>query len=179
MVQRSGWKYPFAHRAEIIKMKTCLRIFLAISLLLSSLSVTVFSQEKALGQFESQTGIGAPKLTGSAAYDSASQTYAISGAGSNMWFGRDEFHFVWKKMKGDFILRTRMEFIGKGAVAHRKAGWIARPSLDPDAPYVDCAEHGDGLTSLQFRRAPGSNTEQITLSITNADVLQFERKGRA
>jgi Tol biopolymer transport system component len=54
-----------------------------------------------------------------------------------------------------------------------------RPSLDADAPYADCAGHGSGLTSLQFRRAKGANTEEITLAITNADVLQFERKGNA
>jgi TolB protein len=52
-----------------------------------------------------------------------------------------------------------------------------RPSLEADAPYADAAEHGDGLTALQFRRTKGANTEQLTLAVTNADVLQFERKG--
>ena len=94
-----------------------------------------------------------------------------------MWFTNDQCHFVWKKLKGDFILRTRVEFIGKGVVEHRKIGWMVRPNLDADAPYVDCAEHGNGLTSIQFRRAKGTNTEEIKLAITNADVLQFERKG--
>jgi hypothetical protein len=130
-----------------------------------------------LGQFDGQTDVCAPKLAGSASYDSASQEYTLSGAGTNMWFGADQFHFVWKKMKGDFILRTRTEFIGKGAIAHRKIGWMVRPNLDPDAPYADCARHGDGLCSLQFRRAKGANTEQIQLPITNANLLQFERKG--
>jgi hypothetical protein len=61
---------------------------------------------------------------------------------------------------------------------HRKVGWMVRPNLEADAPYADCAEHGgDGLTSLQFRRGQGANTEQVRLAITNANVLQFERKG--
>jgi hypothetical protein len=94
-----------------------------------------------------------------------------------MWVGRDEFQFVWKKMKGDFILRTRAEFAGKGANEHRKFGWMARPSLEADAPYADGARHGVDLTSLQFRRAQGKPTEQITLPIKNPDVLQFERRG--
>src|SRR6266404_2084949 len=161
-----------------MKTKPCLRAVVTMSAMLSSGSFPAFAQENVLGQFESQTDVGSPLLVGSATYDASNQTYTVSGAGANMWFGRDEFHFVSKRVKGDFILRTRLEFVGKGAVAHRKAGWMARPNLDADAPYVDCAEHGDGLTSLQFRRAPGSNTEQITLSITNADVLQFERKGK-
>ena len=132
---------------------------------------------EALGQFDGQTDIGTPKLAGSGTYDSATQEYTLSGAGTNMWFGADEFHFVWKKMKGDFILRTRTEFVGKGAVAHRKIGWMVRPNLEPDAPYADCAQHGDGLCSLQFRPTKGTNTDQVRLPITNANVLQFERKG--
>jgi TolB protein len=130
-----------------------------------------------VGQFDGQTDVGSPKLSGSGSYDSATQEYTLSGAGTNMWFGGDQFHFVWKKLKGDFILRTRAEFIGKGAIAHRKIGWMVRPNLEPDAPYADTAKHGDGLCSLQFRRTKGANTDQIQLPITNANVLQFERKG--
>ncbi len=135
------------------------------------------AQEDPLGQFAGHTDIGAPTLSGTANYDAANQAYTVTAAGTNMWFGRDQFHFLWKRMTGDFILRTRAEFSGRGADAHRKLGWIARPSLDADAAYADCAEHGDGLTSLQFRRAKGANTEQIVLPITNASVVQFERKG--
>jgi TolB protein len=135
------------------------------------------AQDRPLGQFDGHADIGAPRLSGSANYDLANQEYTMTAAGTNMWFGRDQFHFVWKRMKGDFILRARAEFIGKGADAHRKLGWMVRPILDAEAPYADCAEHGDGLTSLQFRQAKSANTEQIVLPITNASVLQFERKG--
>ncbi|HUC84661.1 MAG TPA: hypothetical protein VL970_05660 [Candidatus Acidoferrales bacterium] len=130
-----------------------------------------------IGEFENHGDIGAPKLAGTASYDPAEQAYTLSGAGTNMWFGADQCHYAWKKLRGDFILRTRVQFIGQGAVAHRKIGWMVRPSLDADAPYADCAEHGSGLTSLQFRRTKGANTEELVLSITNADVLQFERRG--
>jgi len=130
-----------------------------------------------LGDFEAHGDIGTPKLAGSASYDSADQSYNIAGAGTNMWFGADQCHFAWKRMQGDFLLRTRVEFLGPGVVTHRKAGWLVRPNLEPDAPYADCAEHGSGLTSLQFRRTKGANTEELVLSITNADVLQFERRG--
>ncbi|HVM47911.1 MAG TPA: hypothetical protein VMU04_07780 [Candidatus Acidoferrum sp.] len=132
-----------------------------------------------LGQLQDHADIGAPSLAGSASYDPATQTYTLTAAGTNMWFGRDQFHFAWKRLSGDFILRARAEFVGKGADAHRKLGWMARPNLEADAPYADCVEHGDGLTSLQFRRTKGAITEQITLPVTNADVLQFERKGNA
>ena len=135
------------------------------------------AQNNSLGQFEGHADIGAPVLAGSASYDLGKQEYTLTAAGTNMWFGRDQFHFLWNRLRGDFILRARAEFIGQGADAHRKLGWMVRARPDADAPYADGAEHGDGLTSLQFRRAKGATTEQIVLPVTNASVLQFERKG--
>jgi TolB protein len=160
-----------------MKTKTSLRKFITMSSLIAAGVVPALSQENPLGEFAGQTDIGSPKLPGSASYAAANQDYTVSGAGTNMWFTSDQCHFVWKKMKGDFILRTRIEFIGKGAVEHRKVGWMVRQNLEADGPYADTAKHGSGLTSLQFRRAKGTNTEEITLSITNADFLQLERKG--
>jgi hypothetical protein len=132
-----------------------------------------------LGQFEGHCDIGFPQKAGAASYDIVNQEYEITGSGVNMWGTKDEFQFVWSRLKGNFILRTRFEFVGKGVEPHRKVGWMVRPSLDLDAAYADCAEHGNGLTSLQFRPAKGTNTQEIVLAITNADVLQFERKGSA
>ena len=63
-------------------------------------------------------------------------------------------------MNGDFILQTRVELIGKGVDPHRKAGLIVRAGQDADAPYADAVVHGDGLTSLQFRRTKGAITEE-------------------
>ena len=60
---------------------------------------------------------------------------------------------------------------------HRKLGSIIRRSLKPDSAYVDAAVHGDGLTSLQFRRADGGNTEEARSAVTGADVIQLERRG--
>ena len=109
-------------------------------------------QESRLGQFDGHGDVGSPKIAGSGAYNALSQEYALSAAGVNMWAQRDEFHFAWKKMKGDFILQARVELLGTGVDPHRKLGLIVRPSLDADAPYADVAVHGDGLVSLQYRR---------------------------
>jgi len=155
---------------------TVRKFFLAITFI-SMAILSTMAQENRIGQFDDHGDIGNPKLAGSASYDDANQEYTISGAGTNMWYGGDQFHFVWKSLSGDFILRTRVEFVGKGAIAHRKVGWMVRQSLDPDSPYVDCAEHGDGLTALQVRSSKGSNTVQIPLTISNATVLQLERRG--
>src|SRR5215475_1849965 len=89
-------------------------------LLMSALISPAFSQTGPLGLFTDHTDIGAPKQAGSATYDPAVQEYVITDAGSNVWYRADQFHFVWTKWSGDFIVRARFEFIGKGAVAHRK-----------------------------------------------------------
>jgi len=130
-----------------------------------------------VGQFENHADVGKPKLSGAATYNGASQEYVLTAGGTNMWGARDEFHLAWRQLQGDFILQARVEFVGKGVDPHRKAGWIVRRSLEADSPYVDTAVHGDGLTSLQFRRAPGAVTEQIESASRGADVIQLERRG--
>jgi TolB protein len=132
----------------------------------------------ALGDFDGHGDVGAPKIAGSAAYDAATQAYTLEAGGVNMWGARDEFHFAWKRLRGDFILQARVELVGKGVDPHRKLGLIVRAGLDADAPYADAAVHGDGLTSLQFRRAKGGDTEEARSAATGADMLQLERRGR-
>src|SRR5207248_3890503 len=135
--------------------------------------------QSAVGIFDSQTDIGRVRHPGTASYDPQGQAYLIAGSGQNMWNDRDDFHFVWKRMTGNFILSTRAHFIGKGVEAHRKIGWTIRPSLDANSPHVTAALHGDGLASPQFRRAAGAMTEANTSadSLPDADaVIQLERR---
>lgn len=136
-----------------------------------------FSQQRSLGVFAEQTDVGDPIRPGRATYDPENQEYTVEGAGTNIWADRDEFHFVWKRIKGNFILTSRVKFDGKGVEQHRKIGWIVRSSLDADSAEASVALHGDGLTSLQFRRTKGSMMEELRAGVKGADVLQLERKG--
>jgi TolB protein len=131
------------------------------------------------GWFEGHGDVGSPAIAGSTTYDPANQSYTLVGAGTNMWAARDEFQFAWRRLRGDFILRANAAFLGKGTEAHRKLGWIVRSSLDPASPYVDAAVHGDGLTSLQFRRTAGADTEETRSTIAGPDIVQLERTGGA
>jgi TolB protein len=78
-----------------------------------------------VGAFDHHGDIGDPKIKGSATYNSSDQTYTLSGAGKNMWTNADQFQFLWKKIKGDFIINATVRFIGKGTVDHRKIGIMA------------------------------------------------------
>ena len=141
---------------------------------------TAVGAQSAIGIFDSQTDIGRARR-GSASYDPRSQSYLIAGSGQNMWGERDDFHLLWKRMTGNFILSARAHFVSPGVEAHRKIGWTIRPSLESTSPHVTAALHGDGLASLQFRRATAAATEEAksgdSLPPRNADaVIQLERR---
>jgi len=148
------------------------------TLLLSlAISISAWSQNDPIGVFEGHGDVGTGVIPGSAVFIPATGQYVISGAGYNIWGDHDEFQFVWKKMRGDFILYTRAEFLGSWVNYHRKVGWMVRKNLDGRSPHVNAVEHGDGLTSLQFRRTEGAQTEEHKFKITKANILQLERKG--
>jgi hypothetical protein len=150
-----------------------------MSALPSSPAIPDSPQDNPAGEFAGHTDVGSPKLHGDAAYDAARQEYTLTRAGGNLQSGRDGFHFVWKKIRGDFLLRARAEFAGGGGAERSKIGWMARPSLEADAAFVCCARHGADAASLQFRRSRGGIIREVALPVANPDVLQFERKGAA
>ncbi len=155
--------------------------FLSLALALVTLTGMAWASPNGgpLGDFEAHADVGEPKLKGYATYNAASQEYTLTAGGTNIWAKRDEFHYAWRKMKGDFILQAQVEFIGKGVDPHRKAGWMVRSSLDFDAPYADGTVHGDGLTSLQYRKTKGADTAQIEMTAAKgSDVIQLERRGK-
>jgi len=135
------------------------------------------AQKTSLGQFEGHGDVGAATKPGSAHYFRETAQYLITGAGYNIWGDHDEFHFVYRKIKGDFILSARAELVGFGVEMHRKVGWMVRQSLDGRSAHINAVEHGDGLTSLQFRRTTGAITEEKKAAITHADRIELERKG--
>jgi len=105
---------------------------------------SAFTQANSAGMFEHHTDVGNPKNSGSVRYDKASNTYTIRGSGYNIWFDRDEFQYVYKKLKGDFVLTANFEFMGEKGNGHRKIGWMVRESTD--AVHISAVSHGDGLT---------------------------------
>ncbi len=148
---------------------------LAFLLILSSVAAS--GQQNPVGIFDGHTDIGTNVKPGSATYIPGTGQYVISGAGYNVWADHDEFQFVWKKMKGDFIISTRAEFLGNWVNYHRKVGVMIRKSLDGNSAHVNTVEHGDGLTSLQFRRTAGAQTEEIKAKLTKANIIELERHG--
>src|SRR5687768_17919436 len=155
-------------------------LFLSGCLLM--ISLLVHAQENSLGIFKQHGDIGKPKLSGSASYDSTAQVYTVRGAGYNIWFGRDEFQYLYNQLKGDFILTANFEFVGKGTDPHRKIGWMVRADTNENASHVSAVSHGDGLTVMQWRLLPGAlmrdPQDEVFTTKKNYQIIQLERKGK-
>jgi len=128
--------------------------------------------------FEGSGNVGNCKLNGTLQFDKSSNTYTLTGAGTNMWATNDEFFMAWRKETGDFSLAARIAFVGAGVNAHRKIGLIIRESLQGDAKYADVCVHGDGLTSLQYRENTGEVTKEVVAPHRAPDYIKLERIGK-
>jgi hypothetical protein len=104
-----------------------------------------------IGVFEGQADVGSALVPGSASYEAASGQYTIHSAGYNIWYTRDEFRFLWKKMSGDVSLAADVAFPDPNGYGDRKAVLIIRQSLDDDAKEVLVGLHGAGMIQLAQR----------------------------
>lgn len=152
--------------------------FLLFSFLLSQAS---FAQKDTLGLFTHHQDIGNPKNPGTSSYDKVTHTYTIKGSGYNIWFNRDEFQYLYKKISGDFTLTANFEFLGDKGNNHRKIGWMIRETTAEDAVHISAVEHGDGLTVLQWRAKKGENMKdpegEIFFPDKTFEVIQLQRVG--
>ena len=97
------------------KRKSKMKMLALISIItLFHHPVLLFSQDSKMGIFGNNTDVGVVGKPGTVNYDPEKQQYLVEGSGTNIWFDNDEFQFVWKKVKGDFILRAHLNFIGDG-----------------------------------------------------------------
>ena len=95
-------------------------------------------------------------VPGSAGYDPGTQQYTIHSAGYNVWYSRDEFRYLWKRMSGDVSLAADAAFPDPNGYNDRKAILIIRQSLDDDAEEAMIAEHGTGMIHLAQRPEKGA-----------------------
>jgi TolB protein len=147
------------------------------------MTALTFAQTAKVGVFDTAVDVGKPKLAGSSAYDAAKQDYLLRGSGYNIWFNRDEFHYLANRIKGDFIVTADFEFTqSQGKDPHRKYGWMVRESLQDDAAHITATSHGDGLTVTQWRVMRGAfmrdPEDELFFPKKKAKTIQLERRGK-
>src|ERR1022692_3292150 len=98
-----------------------------------------------IGIFEGQADIGSALVPGSASYDASTKQYTINSAGYNIWYTRDEFRYLWKKMSGDVSLAADIIYPDPNGFGDRKAVLVIRQDLDDDSMEAIAALHGLGM----------------------------------
>jgi hypothetical protein len=104
-----------------------------------------------VGAFQGQSDIGSAVVPGSASYDPATKQYTINSAGYNIWYTRDEFRYLWKKVSGDVSIAADVSFPNADGFGDRKVVLMIRQTLDDDSPAVMVGQHGAGMIHLAFR----------------------------
>src|SRR5580698_9908985 len=118
----------------------------------------------ALGVFQGQSDVGGALVAGSSSYDPRTRTYTIVSAGYNIWYQRDEFRYVWKKMSGDVSLAADVAFPDTAGYNDRKAVLVIRAGLGDDAQEAVVALHGAGLMHLAWRAAAGQMMTEMRVN---------------
>jgi hypothetical protein len=114
-----------------------------------------------IGLFQGQSDIGSAVVPGSASYDASTKQYAIHSAGYNIWYSRDEFRYLWKKMSSDASLAAGVTFPDPKGYGDRKAVLVVRQNLDDDSREAMIGEHGGGMIHLAQRPERGADIKDM------------------
>jgi hypothetical protein len=127
-----------------------------------------------IGIFDGQSDVGSAVLPGSATYDAATGKYTINSAGYNVWYMRDEFRYLWKKMNGDVSLAADISFPDPKGYGDRKAVLVIRQSLDDDSKEALVALHGAGMIQLARRPEKGERVKDMEYRIGGRGMPEGE-----
>ena len=123
------------------------------------------TSNKSIGIFEGQSDIGAALVPGSSSYNPDTKQYTITSAGYNVWYIRDEFRYLWKKMSGDVSLAADISYPDTLGFGDRKALLVIRQSLDDDSKEALVALHGEGMIHLAWRPEKGQRIKDMEYRI--------------
>jgi hypothetical protein len=118
-----------------------------------------------IGIFQGQSDIGSALVAGSASYDAGTKQYTIHSAGYNIWYTRDEFRYLWKKMSGDVSLAAGIAYPDPNGYGDRKAVLAIRQNLDDDSKEAIAALHGLGMIHLAQRPEKGVRVKDMEYRI--------------
>jgi len=164
---------------KFLKTIPALSALFVFTLCANTIPAFAQSNAKSLGIFEGQSDVGKVSPAGQVFYSPSAGAYTISAAGWDLWSTEDGFHYVWKKLSGDFSMTSDIDFPVKTGQhsPNRKAVLMIRQSLNADAPYVDVAQHGSGMTALQYRIAEGEKTQSTGINIDAPRRVGLEKHG--
>ena len=135
------------------------------------------TEMKRIGAFDGQTDVGSALVPGSSSYDPATGTYRITSAGYNVWYTRDEFRYLWKKMEGDVSLAASVNWPNINDFHDRKVALIFRDSLDDDSRQIMTAQHGNGMVHISWRAEKGGQMTDVEYRSARQPRAGTDEKG--
>ena len=146
------------------------------------------------GPFENHIDLGPPAIrSASLAADasSAAGAYTIRSAGGDIWDNWDRGHFLYRKVPGNYVLESDLEWASPGPNVSAKMGLMARTNLTGNAAAVFVETIGGGTnpnpeaTAFQARTSDGAGTSLVAETPAGpagsgyrARRLRLERSGR-
>ncbi len=138
-----------------------------------------------IGIFDGQSDVGGPAVPGSGVYNPSTKQYTIRSAGYNIWYTRDEFHYLWKKLSGDVSLAASATFPDAQGFGDRKVVLVIRQTLEDDSKEAMIGEHGVGMIHLAQRPERGVMIKDMQyrfgggLANVHAKRIGIEKRGDA
>jgi regulation of enolase protein 1 (concanavalin A-like superfamily)/HKD family nuclease len=111
------------------------------------------------------TDIGGPLAAGSATY--GSNTFSISGSGSDIWNSSDKFHFVYTQMTGDGSIVAKVVTLSN-TNAWTKSGVMMRASLNANSPQASMFVSASKGLAFQRRISAGGASTSTAGSASKA-----------
>jgi hypothetical protein len=102
--------------------------------------------------------IGNPALVGNQSL--SGNTWTLKGAGSDIWFYSDQFHYVWQSLPADGGVSAQV-LTQTFSNPWVKSGVMLRQSTDAASPYYAVFVTPSNGIVVQYRGTQGDNTYQV------------------
>ena len=104
-------------------------------------------------------------------------TYKVTGGGSDIYNGSDQFHFVYQAISGDVTIIARISS-QTDTSPWAKAGLMMRQSLSASSNFVDIVQTPETLgLQLQYRNAANPNCGSVQGGYLKVYWLKLQRVG--
>ncbi|WP_459191489.1 hypothetical protein [Halosimplex sp. J119] len=91
----------------------------------------------------------------------AATTITVEGAGYDIWNARDEFHYYYTEVDGDFDVTVRVDSL-EDTDPWARAGLMVRQTLNDDAEHAMIRKTPGNQTSFQWRSDDGVEAQSTT-----------------
>ncbi|NIP51751.1 MAG: hypothetical protein GWN61_21335 [candidate division Zixibacteria bacterium] len=108
----------------------------------------------------SNQDVGSPSsVAGGAIFDATTDTWSITADGNDIWGNSDNFHYVYKYLKGDGQITAQVKSItGPGTDGWAKAGVMIREDLSGESKHAMMVMTPDFGAAFQWRSITGGVT---------------------